>query len=278
MARLVVIHADDFGMNHSVNRAISEALEKGWVTSASVMVPCPWFPEVVRFARGHPGLDLGVHETLNSEWSDLRWGPVSSKDKVPSLLDADGYFPAGTGEVTRNGEPAEVELELRAQIDRALKMGIHVTHLDSHMGALFTSLALFRIHVKMGHAYRLPVLSEEEGTDAEVQPANEILIKKIIAIGPGVQAQDWTAWYEKTLEQQGPGVYQVIVHLAYDDEEMRATSWDHRDWGAAWRQHDLDTVKSPEFQKFLKDRGFIPVGWKDLAKALPKDYGKSVDR
>jgi len=133
-ARLLVIHADDFGMNHSVNRAISEALEKGWVTSASIMVPCPWFPEVVRFAATHPQMDLGVHQTLDSEWHDFRWGPVSPRDKVPSLLDDDGYFPPDRDDVARNAEPAEVESELRAQIDRALKMGIHVTHLDSHMG------------------------------------------------------------------------------------------------------------------------------------------------
>jgi len=277
-ARLLVIHADDFGMNHSVNRAISEALQKGWVTSASIMVPCPWFPEVVRFAGAHPGMDLGVHQTLNSEWHDLRWGPVNSRDKVPSLLDADGYFPLDPGEVTRNAEPAEVESELRAQIERAQKMGIHITHLDSHMGALFTSVPLFKIYVKMGRAYGLPVLSEEVGNYAEVQPESEILIKKVIAIEPGVRAQDWAAWYEKALADLGPGVYQLIVHLAYDDEEMRGATWDHPDWGAAWRQHDLDMVKGPEFQNFLKHQGFILVKWSSLAKALPKDYGKNAGR
>jgi chitin disaccharide deacetylase len=277
-ARLLVIHADDFGMNHSTNRAISAALEKGWVTSASVMVPCPWFPEAVRFARAHPGIDLGVHQTLTSEWRDLRWGPVSSKDKVPSLLDADGYLPPDGGDVTWSAEPAEVEAELRAQIERALKMGIRVTHLDTHMRALFTSDALFRVYVKMGHAYDLPVLSAEVGAATDLQPANEILVTRIIAIEPGVPAQDWTDWYEKALAAQGPGVYQLVVHLAYDDEEMRGTAWDHPDWGAAWRQHDLDMVKSLEFRKFLKDQGFILVNWKDLARALPKDYGKNGGR
>jgi chitin disaccharide deacetylase len=277
-ARLLVIHADDFGMNHSVNRAISEALENGWVTSASIMVPCPWFPEAVRFARAHPGMDLGVHQTLNSDWHDLRWGPVNSRDKVPSLLDIDGYFPPETAVVTRNAEPAEVESELRAQIERAQEMGIHITHLDSHMGALFTSVPLFRVYVKMGHAYGLPVLSEEVGNDAEVQPESEILIKKVIAIEPGVPAQDWAAWYDKALADLRPGVYQLIVHLAYDDEEMRGATWDHPDWGAAWRQHDLDMVKGPEFQNFLKHQGFILVKWSNLAKALPKDYGKNAGR
>ncbi len=274
-ARLLVIQADDFGMTHSINRAVSEALEKGWVTSASIMVPCPWFPEAVRFAGAQPGMDLGVHLTLNSEWQNLRWGPVNSKDKVPSLLDADGYFPPATAEVTRNAEPAEVELELRAQIERAQKMGVHITHLDSHMGALLTSVPLFKVYVKMGRAYGLPILSEEAGSHANVVTASEILIKKVIEIEPGVPAQAWVAWYEKALADLGPGVYQLNLHLAYDDQEMRGAAWNHPDWGAAWRQRDLDMVKSPEFQNFLKRRGFVLVKWRDLAKALPKGYGKT---
>ena len=91
-ARLLIIHADDFGMSHSVDRAIAKALENGWVTSASVMVPCPWFPEVVHWAGQHPHADLGLHLVLNSEWSGFRWGPVAPIDRVSSLLDSTGYF------------------------------------------------------------------------------------------------------------------------------------------------------------------------------------------
>jgi chitin disaccharide deacetylase len=272
-ARLLILHADDYGMNHSVNRAISEALEKKWITSASILVPCPWFLEAANFAKAHPDADLGIHQALNSEWTQFRWGPVRSRDKVPSLLDAQNYLPLDTPDVVKNAKPTEVEAELRAQIERAQKFGVHVTHLDTHMGALFQSPALFSIYSKLGNDFHVPILDARNGPEhaapaADQMPPGRILVDRVLEIGPGVDPKEWTAWYEKQLAPLGPGVYQVIVHLAYDDDEMRGATSDHPDWGAAWRQHDLEMVKSPEFQKFLKDQGFVLVGWKDLAKAM----------
>jgi predicted glycoside hydrolase/deacetylase ChbG (UPF0249 family) len=275
-ARLLVIHADDLGMNHSVNRATFEALEKGWITSASILVPCPWFPEVVQWAKEHPNADLGIHQALNSEWTTFRWGPVSSSDRVASLLDSDGYLPLETPAVTENAKLSEVETELHAQIDRAKSAGVQVTHLDSHMGALFGSTDLYKLYQKMAYTYDLPILEARAGSHSPTgasPPAEEVLVEKVIEIEPGIDAKDWASWYRKQLEPLGPGVYQVIVHLAYDDDEMRGTTYAHPDWGASWRQHDLDMVKSEEFRQFLKEQGFVLVGWRELAKALPKDYG-----
>jgi chitin disaccharide deacetylase len=279
-SRLLVIHADDLGMAHSVNRAIFAALENKWVTSASILVPCPWFPEVATWAKAHPDADLGIHQALNSEWTTFRWGPVSPKDKVPSLLDPDGYLPLDTPAVVQNAKPAEVEIELRAQIDRAQSAGIHLSHLDTHMGALFESPELYKIYQKMGRTYALPILQARSGSHAPPQitpPADEMLIEKnlitidkVIEIDPGVAPSDWFAWYKHQLAPLPPGVYQLIVHLAYDDEEMRGATFDHPDWGAAWRQHDLDMVKSAEFRQFLQDQHFILVTWRELAKARPQ--------
>ena len=276
-ARLLVIHADDFGMNHSVNRATSEALLNHWITSASILVPCPWFLEAADFAKAHQDLDLGIHQALNSEWTTFRWGPVTPKDQVPTLLDDQGYLPLDTPAVAKNANPSQVETELRAQIDRAQKFGVHITHLDTHMAALFTTPELYKVYLNMGHTYHLPILEEWQGTHGPLginPPQEEMLVQKVISINPGVSAADWVGWYEKQLAPLGPGVYEIIIHLAYDDDEMRGATFDHQDWGSAWRQHDLDMVKGGEFQKFLKDQGFILVGWKDLAKALPANYGK----
>jgi chitin disaccharide deacetylase len=269
-ARLLVIHADDLGMAHSVNRASFEALERGWVTSASILVPCPWFPEVARFARAHPEADLGVHLALNSEWTTLRWGPVSARDQVPSLLDPDGYFPLLETAVAERARPAEAERELRAQIERARAAGIRFTHFDSHMGALYGTAGLLDVYRRLAEEYRVPLRwarAQEPPAGGKVPP-ERILLDRVVAVDPGVDPKAWRAAYEGLLAPLPPGVYEMVVHLADSDAEMWGATADHPDWGAAWRRYDLDLVRSAEFREFLKARGFVLVGWHDLARAL----------
>jgi len=271
-SRRLVIHADDLGMAHSVNRAILEALEKGWVTSASLLVPCPWFPEAARWARAHPEADLGIHLALTSEWTTFRWRPLSAAREVPSLLDKEGYLPLVETTVAEKAAPDEVERELRAQVDFAQAAGVHLSHLDSHMGSLFQTAALFERYRRVGAAYRLPLLFPRQADPGGaplppyIQAASaDALVDRVLEITPGVAAEGWEGAYEKMLGSLPPGAYELIVHLAYDDEEMRGATADHPDWGAAWRQHDFDMVRSARFRDFLKARGFTLVGWKDLS-------------
>ena len=265
-ARLLVIHADDFGMSHSVNRAIEESLEKHWVTSASILVPCPWFPEVARWAKTHPEADLGIHLALNSEWTTLRWGPVSAQAKGSSLLDSDGYLPLTTDYVAAHAKISDVETETHAQIDKAKAAGINLTHLDTHMGAIVTTPDLLQAYLGLGRSYGLPLLLDSR---AEALAPGSVLLSQLLQMNPGTPKSKWLDAYRKMLEPLPPGSYQLIVHLAYDDSEMQGATADHPDWGAEWRQNDFDLVRSPDFQKFLKDQRFILVAWKDLAKALP---------
>src|ERR1051326_2466407 len=155
-AKLLIVHADDLGMTHSVNAATIQALESGLVNSGSMMVPTPWFPEIAEYARTHPAADLGLHLTLTSERIFLRWSPVASADKVPSLRDAAGYF-FHDWESGVHVNASEVELEIRAQIDKALAMGLHPTHLDSHQYRLIaTNKEMFAAFVRVAHDYNLP--------------------------------------------------------------------------------------------------------------------------
>jgi len=265
-SRLLVIHADDFGMSHSVNRAIEEALEKHWVTSASILVPCPWFPEVARWAKAHPDADLGVHLALTSEWTTLRWGPVSSQPRDSSLLDPDGYLPLLSEYVATHAKIPDVETETHAQVDKAKAAGIHLTHLDTHMGAIVTTPDLMKAYVGLGQAYKLPLLLDSR---AEALAPGSVLLSQLVQMNRGTPKAQWFDAYKKMLAPLPPGSYQLIVHLAYNDDEMQGATADHPDWGAEWRQSDLDLVRSAEFQKFLKDQGFVLVAWRDLAKALP---------
>ena len=262
-ARLLVLHADDLGMAHSVNRATFEALEKGWISSASILVPCPWFPEVATWARAHPEADLGIHLALNSEWTTYRWRPLGAGAEVTSLVDDQGYFPLVETTVAAKAKPPEVERELRRQVDRAKGAGIRLSHLDSHMGALFQSPALLAVYQDLGKTYGLPLLLQRSGDGGR----DDALIDRVLSLEPGVPASGWMAAYQKMLEPLPPGVYQVIVHLAYDDEEMRGATSDHPDWGAQWRQSDLDMVRSPAFRDWLKAKGFTLVRWRDLARS-----------
>src|SRR5215813_15495131 len=129
--KIIIIHADDLGETHAVNAAAIKALQSGTINSASLMVPCPWFPEIADYANSHPDADFGLHLTLTSERVYYRWGPVASRDKVPSLVDSNGYFHHDWDRHPKI-DPQDVERELRAQIERALAMGVQPTHFDSH--------------------------------------------------------------------------------------------------------------------------------------------------
>ena len=274
-SRLLVIHADDFGMMHTVNHAIEDAFQRHWVTSASIMVPCPWFPEVVQWARSHPNADLGLHLTLNADWTPYRWRPVSAQLAHSSLVDKDGYLPLLTEDVDRQAKMPDVEAELRAQIDKAEAAGIHPSHLDSHMGTLFSTQPLFHVYLDMGRQYHIPLLLTREPSEAMNPPLpagynlKTVPVDKVLQMTRNVGKDHWLTTYEKMLAPLPPGTYELIVHLAYDNDEIRAATFDHPDWGAQWRQNDLDTISSPAFQKFLKGQHFILVSWRDLARSIP---------
>ena len=270
-SKLLIIHADDFGVAHSVDRAISKALENGWVTSASIMVPCPWFPEAAEYARTHPNADIGLHLTLTSEWTTYRWGPVAAQPE-PSLLDKDGYLPLTESIAAKQDKPSEVENEIRAQIEKAKAAGVHFTHLDSHMGTLFQTPELFTIYQKMGSEYGVPnfIPLGSDVTHAQQFPlqSDRIVISQDLQMTPGLTKEQWLDGYKKMLSGLKPGVYQLIVHLGYDDPEFQGITANHPDWGAAWRENDLNVVSSPEFHQFLMDQGFVLITWRELAKAM----------
>jgi predicted glycoside hydrolase/deacetylase ChbG (UPF0249 family) len=271
-SKLLIIHADDLAVAHSVDAASFDALNKNAVTSASVMVPCPWLNEVAAYAKEHPNADLGLHLTLTSEWKIFRWGPVEAKDKVSSLLDPAGYLWPETGPAAQNIKPEEAEREIRAQIERAIATGIHPTHLDSHMGVLFARPELFAVLVKVAHEYHLPFLAPRfPGDPNKLIPLlseKDVVLDSGVMANPSVSAGAWKEFYGNAIKNLKPGFSEMIVHLGHDDAELQAVTLDHPDFGSAWRQRDYDVVTSPEFKKVLEESHIVLVKWRDLQKLL----------
>ena len=170
--RALVIHEDDVGMTHGSNVAFRELSERGVVSSGSVMVPCPWFPETLEMAAASADLDLGVHLTLNAEKRPLKWRPLTNPPASAGLTDENGYFWQDPRQVRRNAEPEAVEIELRAQIDAAIAGGVDVTHLDAHCGAVM-SPKLLPLYRRLGEAYDLPVVLMRRFEGGNPRPAGQ---------------------------------------------------------------------------------------------------------
>jgi predicted glycoside hydrolase/deacetylase ChbG (UPF0249 family) len=274
-AKLLIVHADDLGMAHSINMASIKGLETGLVSSASIMIPCSWLPEIAAYARTHPEADLGLHLTLTSEWSLYRWGPVLAKERVPSLLDSSGYFYLTETEAAAHLDPKEAEAEIRAQIARARALGIQPTHLDSHMGTLYQNQALFETLFRVARDNKLLVrVSKEWFAAAPFLPSllgpDDVVVNSVISIEPGVTAEGWSKFYGDAIKNLQPGISEMIVHLAYDNEEMRGLTFDHPNWGSEWRQRDFQFVTSEAFRILLRENNVKLVTWREVGKLMKK--------
>ena len=269
--KLIIVHADDLGETHAVNAAAMKALEAGSINSASLMVPCPWFPEMADYAKSHPEADLGLHLTLTSERIYYRWGPVASRDRVPSLVDQNGYF-YHDWEAHPQINAKEVEAELRAQIERALAMGVHPTHLDSHQYRLIMSgKELFDAMLRVAHDYKLPIFvtrdwfADHPYLQSSLGPG-DILLDHTVTIEPEVPPEKWAQFYIDALKNLNPGVTEFVIHPGFDDEELRAATRERSTWGAAWRQRDYDFFTSEQFRQILAQQNIKKITWRELAR------------
>jgi hypothetical protein len=236
------------------------------------MVPCPWLTEVADYAKAHPDADLGLHLTVTSEWKTYRWGPVASTDKVPSLLDSSGYLWDENAPATQHIKADEAEKEIRAQIEKAMAMGIHPTHVDSHMGEFFERPDLFAVYVKVAREYKLPFLAALTPNAPKelvsLLSPKDVILDSVLMAFPEIKPAEWKNFYVNTIKNLKPGATELIVHLAHDDAEMQAVTVDHPDYGAAWRQRDYDVITSAEFKKALQDNHIILIHWSDLKKLI----------
>lgn len=275
-SRVVIFHVDDAGMSYDSNIGAIRALEQGVATSTSVMMPCPWVPHFAEYAKEHPQIDAGVHLTLNAEWTNYRWGPVAGRSVVPGLVDPEGYLWHGVPAVADHASPNEFEAEIRAQLDKALAMGIKPTHLDSHMGTCFQQPFIQR-YVKVGIEKQIPIMifgghlqhvGEEVGA---FRPLINLLAESVWNAGLPVlddlvtqptKAGDFEGRKRELIEllrTMQPGVTQIIVHCTATTEVFQ-----HISGSGPARQAELNLMLDPEVRSFIKDQGIILTTWREL--------------
>ena len=280
--RYLVIHSDDAGFSAAVNEATIRAMERGVVSSASIMVMCPGFDEIADYAISHPEKDFGIHLTLTCESNNFRWGPVL-KGQVASLVQPDGSFWRKSEQVADHAKPDDVDRELRAQVRRALDRGIPISHLDHHMWVLLQRPEFLRIYVQLGLDFHLPIRLHRVFTPAECGPmlqnAEEYqsLIQPLKTRGSplfdfietgnyDVPPDQKRAYFLKTLRELKPGVSEFVIHCSANRPGTPLPNAQDR------READARVFTSLEMQDEIRRLGIKVVNWKELRRL--RDGGK----
>jgi predicted glycoside hydrolase/deacetylase ChbG (UPF0249 family) len=251
----LIIRTDDVGMSHSVNMAMQRLVETGLPMSVTVMFACPWYQEAVEILKRHPEVSVGVHLTLNSEWKNYRWGPVAGSEAVRSLVDSNGYF-FSSAEALHQNHPvlAEVEKELRAQIDRALRSGLKIDFVDPHMGTATAYPEFREITERVARDYSLGIM----GYFGETMDSPQYWA------APKKKADSLVAM----IDRLPSGVTVVVTHVGLDDAELSSlldmnTSQPLPDMSKN-RQGELDALTSRRFTRALKARNVQLITFREL--------------
>jgi len=281
-SKVVIFHVDDAGMSHNSNLGAIQAIEKGVATSTSIMMPCPWVPEIADHCKTHPDFDAGLHLTLTSEWKHYRWGPVAGKPAVPGLVDKQGCLWHKLTDVLLHATADEVETEIRAQVDRAIAMGIKPTHLDAHMGTCFYPPFLDR-YIKVGIEKDIPILifgGHLQHIGKEVGPLKVLALMSakrawdagLPVIDDLVTSPTHSKNYEKRkaelyqlLRDMQPGITEIIVHCTVQTPNFKSISG-----SGPTRQAELNLMTDPDVKAFIEKQGIILTTWRELKQRRDK--------
>ncbi len=261
-ARLLIINADDFGMCNAVNEAIFQTLTAGVVRSTTLMVPCPWALHALRFLADHPEIPFGVHLTVISEWPNYRWGPVTAREKVPSLINQSGYFYLfeQMPELRAQARLDHLEIEFRAQIETVLNAGLKPTHLDWHAlrfgDRTDIFMLMFRLAKEYGLALRVIGETAIEAVQNQGLPAADYDFLDSYSIDPLTKP----ARYSQLLRALPVGLNEWAVHPGLDTLELRTIE----PGGKQFRQTDFDFWTSQTAKDIVNEEGIILLDYRPL--------------
>lgn len=261
-ARLLIINADDFGMCHAVNAAVTAALENGVARSASLMTPCAWARHGMRYLTAHPQTSFGVHLTAISEWADYRWGPLMPRQKVPTLLDAAGYFPVfdAMHDFLARIDLAELESEFRAQIECVLDAGLQPAHLDWHALRIGGRQDIFELMLRLAREYGLALRVMGQSSIEQVQRMGLPCSDRDFLDSYMLGAVEKTARFVRLLRELPPGLSEWAVHPGIDTPELLAIEPGE----ARIRQADFDFLVSPTAKEVIAQEGILLLDYKAL--------------
>jgi len=279
--KLLIIHADDAGLSHSENMATVQSLENGIVNSYSIMVPCPWFYEMAIFAKNNPHFDNGIHLTLTCEWENYKFGPVLPISEVPSLVDENGYFFKKREELRNNASIEDVKKELQAQIEKAFKLGLTPTHIDSHMYSVGARPEFFKIYKDLGEKYDLPVLLNKQlmemvglNPDQNIEERDLLIEKVHYGKFEHFETRKLKDHYRDVFDNLVNGLNIILIHPAFDDNEMKGITVNHPNFGSEWRQIEFDFFTSEENKLKLKEKNIKLITWNDIKNVKSKVHNK----
>jgi len=271
----LIINADDFGMCHAVNEAVFRALERGLLRSTTLMVPCPWALHAMHFLADHPEIPFGVHLTAISDWVDYRWGPVTNKTKVPSLINEAGYFYDfdHMPEFLAHVQLEELEMEFRAQIEIVLRAGLNPAHLDWHSLRIRNREDIFNLMLRLAREYGLALRVAGRSAIDKVQsqglPCNDYNFLDSYSIDPiGKSAR-----YTQMLRELPAGLSEWAVHPGLSTPELLAIEGD----GNQIRQTDFDFLISEEAQAIIEEESIILLDYRAL-QAVWKRIGDNIQK
>ncbi|MGD9616673.1 MAG: polysaccharide deacetylase family protein [Alphaproteobacteria bacterium] len=270
LERAVILHVDDLAMCHGANRAFLDLARAGFVTSGSVMVPCPWFREIAEAASDDATLDLGVHLTLTSEWRHYRWRPLSTTSRASGLIDEDGYLRRDVASLRAHLVPEAAESELRAQIELAVAAGIAPTHIDAHMAAAMLP-ELLDLHIRLGLEYGLvPVLPRGIKWAPETE-SYAAALARLDAVGLPVidhfrgtlpvAADQTRPRYREAVADLRPGVTHFALHATIPGE-IEIIAPDH----AGWRTREYALFASGAVAEWCEEAGIAAIGYREIQR------------
>ena len=271
-ARLLIINADDFGRSHASNEATLHALTDGVVSSTTLMVPCPWALHAMQMLSQHPDLSFGVHLTAVCDVSHYRCGPLTSRDKVPSLVDETGFFymeeriPQWLAQV----KLSELEVEFRAQIEAVLVASLKPTHLDWHCGC--GRADIFEMTVKLAKEYGLAVRGFDRSTGEALQRQGLPTNDHDVLDSYRLDTVEKSAWYEDALRELPIGLSEWAVHPALGTPEMQAI--EPESWQV--RQTDFDFLISQEAREIIEQQGIVLLSYKPLQQVWQEQWSSTT--